>query len=88
MLFIHENWKDTSNSTENIIKSKFHEWKKFRLVVLLVVIMLQTQDLRVGQTNEPYIGLIQENSIENSVQDCLPYILNYYGSCYYFSSLP
>jgi len=37
--------------------------------------LLQTQDLRVGQVNKPCIGLIQENSIENSVQTCLPYIL-------------
>jgi len=29
--------------------------------------MLQTQNLRVSQVNEPYIGLTQENSIENSV---------------------
>jgi len=36
--------------------------------------MLQTQDLRVGQVNKPCIGLTQENSIENSVQDHLPYI--------------
>jgi len=31
--------------------------------------MLQTQDLRVGQKKKPYIGFIQENWIENSVQD-------------------
>ena len=37
--------------------------------------MLQLQDLRVGQVKESYIGLTQENSIENFVQDCLPYIL-------------
>jgi len=37
--------------------------------------MLQSQDLRVGQAKEPCIGLTQENSIENSVQDCLSYIL-------------
>ena len=36
--------------------------------------MLQLQDLRVSQVKEPCIGLTQENSIENSVQDCLPYI--------------
>ena len=42
--------------------------------------MLQTQVLRVDQVNESCIGLIQENSIENSVQDCLPYILGFY--CY------
>jgi len=29
--------------------------------------LLQTQDLRVGQANEPCIRLIQENSIENSM---------------------
>ena len=36
--------------------------------------LLQTQVLNVEQVNEPYIGLIQENLIENSVQDSLPYI--------------
>ena len=36
--------------------------------------MLQTQALRVGQVKEPCIGLTQENLIENSVQDGLPYI--------------
>jgi len=46
-----------------------------------VEIVLQTQVLRVGQANEPYIGLIQENSIENSVQDSLPYILNLPSLC-------
>jgi len=40
------------------------------------VLILQTQDLRVGQANEPCIRLIQENSIEDSVQDYLSYILN------------
>jgi len=39
--------------------------------------MLQTQVLRVGQVDEPCIGLTQENS----VQDCLPYILGFYGPC-------
>ena len=43
--------------------------------------MLQTQDLRVNQEKEPCIGFTQENSIENSVQDCLPYILKLYGPC-------
>ena len=43
--------------------------------------MLQTQALRVGQVNESCIGLTQENSIENSVQDCLPYILKLHGPC-------
>ena len=36
--------------------------------------MLQIQDLSVDQEKEPCIGFTQENSIESSVQDCLPYI--------------
>jgi len=48
------------------------------------VLMLQTQVLRVEQVNEPCIGLTQENSIENSVQDCLPYILNSMVHANYF----
>jgi len=43
--------------------------------------MLQTQVLSIEQVDEPCIGLTQENSIENSVQDCLPYILKLYGPC-------
>ena len=38
-------------------------------------------DLRVGQWIESCIGLIQENSIESSVQDSLPYILKPHGLC-------
>ena len=49
--------------------------------------MLQTQVLKAGQVNEPYIRLTQENSIKNSVQDYLSYILNLYGPYYYFFSL-
>ena len=43
--------------------------------------MLQIQVFSVEQVNKPCIGLIQENLIENSVQDCLPYILKPYGPC-------
>ena len=43
--------------------------------------MLQLKDLRVGQQEEPYIELTQENSIENSVQDSLPYISWTHGPC-------
>ena len=42
---------------------------------LVYKVVLQLKDLRVGQWEEPCIGLTQENSIENSVQDSLPYIL-------------
>ena len=52
------------------------------------VLMLQSQDLRVGQVKKPCIELIQENSIENSVQDCLPYILISDGLCELFLAYP
>ena len=37
--------------------------------------VLWSQNLRVGQEKKFCIGFTQENSIKNSVQDCLPYIL-------------
>jgi len=50
--------------------------------------VLQTQALRVGQVKKPCIGLIQENSIENSVQDGLPYIQIPNGLCELFITYP
>jgi len=50
--------------------------------------MLQIKDLRVGQWKEPCIGLTQENSIENSVQDCLLYILIPNSPCKLFLAYP
>jgi len=44
-------------------------------------LMLQLKDLRVGQEEESCIRFTQENSIENSVQDCLSYILKAHGLC-------
>jgi len=43
--------------------------------------MLQTQNLRVDQEKEPCIEFTQENLIESSVQDCLPYIPKPHGLC-------
>ena len=43
--------------------------------------MLQTQDFRMSQEQKSCIGLIQENSIENSVQDHLSYIPKTNGLC-------
>ena len=43
--------------------------------------MLQLKDLRVGQKEEPCIGITQGNLIENFVQDCLSYILIPNGLC-------
>ena len=34
--------------------------------------MLQLQDLRVDQVKEPCVEITQENSIENSIYDCVP----------------
>jgi len=45
------------------------------------ILVLQTQDFRVSQEKEPCIGLTQENSIENSIQDSLSYILKPHGLC-------
>ena len=50
--------------------------------------MLQLKDLRVGQWEEPYIGLIQKNSIESSVQDNLPYIQIPNSLCKLFLTYP
>jgi len=50
--------------------------------------MLQIKDLRVDQWKEPCIGLTQENSIENSVQACLPYIWIPNGLCELFLAYP
>ena len=46
------------------------------------------KNLRVGQEDEPCIGLTQENSVENSVQDCLPYIQIPNGLCELFLAYP
>ena len=43
--------------------------------------LLQTQVLSVGQVDESCTGLTQENSIEDSIQDSLPYILKPHGPC-------
>ena len=39
IFFVYKKQKDTSNSTRDIVESKFCKWKEFRLVVLLVVII-------------------------------------------------
>ena len=43
--------------------------------------ILRLKDLRADQEEKSCIGLIQENSIENSVQDDLPYILKFHSPC-------
>jgi len=44
--------------------------------------------LEFGQKSKPYIGLTQENLIENSVQDCLSYIQIPNGLCKLFLAYP
>ena len=51
-------------------------------------ILLQLKDLSVGQWEEPCIGFTQENLIENSVQDGLPYIQIPNGLCELFLTYP
>ena len=50
--------------------------------------MLQSQDLSIGQVTELCIGFTQENLIENSVQDGLPYIQIPNGLCKLFLTYP
>jgi len=50
--------------------------------------MLQTQNLRVDQEKELYIGFTQENLIENSIQDSLPLYTKALWSMLTTSSLP
>jgi len=45
------------------------------------MLLLQSQNLRVGQEKEPCIGFTQENSIGNLVQNYQPYILKAHGLC-------
>ena len=52
------------------------------------VLILQLKDTRVGQWEEPYIRLTQENSIESSVQVSLPYIQIPNGLCKLFLTYP
>jgi len=61
-------WIETRKKVEEVKRRK----EKARALVL------QSQDLRVGQEKEPCIGFTQENSIENLVQDYLSYILKAY----------
>jgi len=53
-----------------------------------LTLLLQTWDLRVGQKSKSCIGLTQENSIENSVQDYLLYIQIPNGLCKLFLAYP
>ena len=57
-------------------------------VNMLYNIYYNLKTLELNYKRNLVLGLTQENLIENSVQDCLPYILNYHSSYYYFSSLP
>jgi len=73
----------------------YSEWMKCTRAIPALIVkhcfrlpMLQIKDLRVGQWKESYIVLTQENSIENSVQDCLLYILIPNGLCELFLAYP
>ena len=50
--------------------------------------VLQLNKLRVSYRKKSYIRKTQENLIENSVQNCLPYIPYTSGLCYSIIILP
>jgi len=92
--FYHINYKSIESKPIYIYKLNkcvFHTLTDSKSVIVVsdasiknsvaTSIMLQSQDLRVGQEKEPCIGFTQENSIESSVQNYLPYILLAHGSC-------
>ena len=87
MINLDKYWKESRK--EEKLKIQHQEWtyqqilKKYKDNNLL-----QLKDLRVGQWKEPYIGLTQENLIENSVQDCLSYIQILNGPCKLFLAYP
>ena len=56
---------------------------------LLTNTILEVQrDFNIIFIQEPCIGLTQENSIENSIQACLSYILIPNGPCKLFLAYP
>ena len=71
---------DKISEIHNII-NKSNKKDKPSLNMIIKGPLLWLKDLRVDQWIKPYIGLTQENLIENSVQDCLPYILKLHGPC-------
>ena len=64
-----------------VISYKGHQIQQTSVQQTKWFMVLWLQDLRVNQVKEPCIGLTQENSIKNSVQDCLSYILIVHGTC-------
>jgi len=50
-----------------------------KTIVMLQTNLLQSQDLIVGQEKKSCIGFTQKNSIENLVQNYLPYIFKAHG---------
>ena len=66
---------------ETLLKEYLAIWWVWDLVISLG---LRVKAKRVNLE----LGWLQENLIENSVQDCLSYILKPYSLCYYYFSLP
>ena len=56
-------------------------------LIKIVVSCYNSKTLEWVNTKNLVLELTQENSIENFIQDCLPYILKLNGLCYYYSSL-
>jgi len=70
----------TQSSMMELLLSVSQHWN--------LCLVLQLRNLSVGLGEEPCIEFIQENSIENSVQDGLPYIQIPNGLCELFLTYP
>ena len=64
--------KEADNKQEGFVRGSYYDSMTLKLI----------------KERNLVLELIQKNSIENFVQDCLPYILNSHGPYYYYFSLP
>jgi len=78
--------KMLSNSSHGLIS--FQKQLLYKICVLLITLYCYNLIiLEWVKERNLVLGLTQENLIENSIQDCLSYILNYHNLYYYFSNL-
>jgi len=82
----YERAKLMSGSFFNYI-TVFPQYKSSQFITE-IIFLLQSQDLRISQANEPCIGLTQENSMEFLVQCIYLYILTIDGLFLVIYSLP
>ena len=74
----------TNNSRESLVLSNVLSVPYVERMQALNNSLIQCHDLKILELvnkKNLVLELIQENLIENSIQDCLPYILNTNGLC-------